>query len=676
MNPFGGDFDLSSAWVYLVQWLIGTLGIYFFLTFLRRTRGNRLVRGLVATLLLGLGALWMVSDFFQLQELEYVVRGMASAAVVVLAIVFQPELRSAIGKLGTKKASSDRAGRVDSKTLSELAEAARSLARKRIGALVVIEGESALDPWTDRGVGTDASVDRLVIESIFCPAGALHDGAIVIRDDRLMASAVMLPLTGRTDLHSSTGTRHRAALGISEETDAVALIVSEETGQLAVASGGGLETDLAPAELEAHLRNALGAQQVSATEARGLGRDLTELWKRITGDFAVLGLSALIALGILVFVHEEISVDDELRLFPRAVPAGALVTPSARELLIQVPPNGRYLPPENIQEVAIRLRGTRAAVESFGRNAGASLQVTGELPVNLSPVPSEFDWTTNTFGVQLEWLDENNQPTFVIQAQVEQEHLLDLSSIAIHDDNLNPRYRWDPESLSFEPEAVTLKGSSEVLDSIAGHENPLLAPITLGDEPIGGAGRMRPLSPFWTDKGVTLVGPQEVRVQLDVEPILLRLDQVQLEIALICSDPARRAELEQWTLPAYQLNATFNIVGAGLLGRNDDQDSEAYNDAKQIVSTYVHETLLVFVDLAEIPLDGSSAALDLHWAELSEWETELLPRLGFSGDDDKSGVRLEFQLDSDPSVLLEPRNPRPENAGNNIEDASDEGTPP
>ena len=418
MNLFGDEFSFRGASVYLAQWFILGLGIYFFLTFLRRTRGNRLVRGLVATLLLGFSALVAVSSFFQLQELEYVVRGMASAAVVVLAIVFQPELRSAIGQLGTKKSTADRAGRLASETLSELAEAARSLARKRIGALVILEGESALDPWTDRGVGTDAAVDRLLIESLFCPAGALHDGAIVVRDDRLMASAVMLPLTERTDLHQSTGTRHRAALGISEETDAVALIVSEETGKIAVASGGRLESEVPPAELEAHLRKALGAQSVRGPESRSLGRDLSELWSRVTGDIAVLGISALIAFGILVFVHEEISIDDELRLFPRAVQASALVTPGVGELLIQIPPDGRYVPPSNNQQIVVRLRGTRAAVEGFRRNAGASLQVSGGLPAQLTPAPSELEWTTNAFGVQLSWLDKNSPPKFSVQAQV------------------------------------------------------------------------------------------------------------------------------------------------------------------------------------------------------------------------------------------------------------------
>ena len=171
--------------------------------------------------------------------------------VIVLVILFHPELRRGIMRLGdnallARLFRSDRGAAVD-----QVVAAIVNMARDRVGALVAFEGNTPLDAYVERGVRVNAEVNRLLLESLFHEGNALHDGAVIVRGDRIEAAACILPLSENQEISKSTGTRHRAALGLSEETDALVIVVSEETSQISVALGGRLERDVGPERLRA-----------------------------------------------------------------------------------------------------------------------------------------------------------------------------------------------------------------------------------------------------------------------------------------------------------------------------------------------------------------------------------------------------------------------------------------
>jgi len=180
----------------------------------------------------------------------------------VLVVLFQPELRRALTSLGHTAALRGLFGGARAETLrvvDEIASVTGSLAERRIGALIVIERGTGLRQYAELGVALDALVSADLLTSLFLPYSPLHDGAVFIRDDRVVAAGCFLPLSRNSQLARQLGTRHRAALGVAEETDAVAVVVSEETGRLSLAVDGGIEMLGGPDALRRRLLTLLGA---------------------------------------------------------------------------------------------------------------------------------------------------------------------------------------------------------------------------------------------------------------------------------------------------------------------------------------------------------------------------------------------------------------------------------
>lgn len=234
--------------------------IYFVLRFLRETRGSGVVRGLALLLVVGITASVILIQALGLRHLEVAFNTVAQSVVIGLIVVFHQEIRRAIVHLGDSPIFG-RFFRPDTRILQRLLRSVARLSKERIGALIAIEREASLGSLTETGINIDAELNSYLIESIFFPKSALHDGAIVVRDDRIVAASCLLPLSQNPDVDKRLGTRHRAALGLSEETDALTVVVSEETGKISAALGGHLHFDLSLEQLEHLLEESLGLKQ-------------------------------------------------------------------------------------------------------------------------------------------------------------------------------------------------------------------------------------------------------------------------------------------------------------------------------------------------------------------------------------------------------------------------------
>ncbi|MBA3415057.1 MAG: TIGR00159 family protein [Chloroflexia bacterium] len=223
--------------------LVVTLIVYWLLWVARGTRATQLIRGIAILLALA----FLLGTSLQLTTLNWVLSQIWPALVVAVPVIFAPELRRALEQLGQTGAwlhfsPSDAA--IQERTVDELVRAAAQLARHRYGALLVLERETGLQNFVERGVPIDAYLTRQLLINIFYPNSPLHDGAVVLRDGRVSAASVVLPLTDNISATGQLGTRHRAAIGVTEVSDALAVVVSEETGQIAVAHNGRLIRNL------------------------------------------------------------------------------------------------------------------------------------------------------------------------------------------------------------------------------------------------------------------------------------------------------------------------------------------------------------------------------------------------------------------------------------------------
>ncbi|MDD3886755.1 MAG: diadenylate cyclase CdaA [Victivallaceae bacterium] len=231
-----------------------TLIIYKLLYYLRGARGSSVLAGVII-LLIGMG---LLSSHFHLDVISWLMDKLLATFGVAMVIIFQPELRRAFAQLGS---FSFFQGRRRREVISELVAAAGNMGKRKCGALIVVERRIGLQNLVDDAVKLDIKVNAMVLELIFFPNSPLHDGAVILREGRIVAARAILPLTRAENVSRRLGTRHRAALGISEETDAVTLVVSEETGSISVACRGMLHRDLSMRELEDYLEKLIIQEQ-------------------------------------------------------------------------------------------------------------------------------------------------------------------------------------------------------------------------------------------------------------------------------------------------------------------------------------------------------------------------------------------------------------------------------
>jgi len=212
-----------------------SLILYRLFLIVKGTKAAQMMIGLVILLLASLA-----SRYLELFTIDWLVQSFWAQIVIAMIVLFQPEIRRALAHIGEARFLNF-ATAEELKSLEEIVRAAVSLANRKIGALIVIERETSLKDFVEIGTNLDARVSKELLLSIFHPSSPIHDGAVIINGNRVAAAGCFLPITLSSDLNKSLGTRHRAGIGLTEETDAVAIIVSEETGIISVGLGGKIE---------------------------------------------------------------------------------------------------------------------------------------------------------------------------------------------------------------------------------------------------------------------------------------------------------------------------------------------------------------------------------------------------------------------------------------------------
>src|SRR5437016_7545534 len=251
---------IQDHWRDVLEVLILTVGIYYMFRFVRGTRGAPVVTGFLVVLL----AFVLVSFLLDLKELRYLLGVFSAAFVVAILVIFQPELRRMLAELGNLNLFTT--AHEQRENIEIIVQTVERLADVRIGALLAIEQSIQLQEAVESGIIVDCQASPEMLETIFFPNNAIHDGGVIIKGDRIAFAACIFPLTQRQDLNKSLGTRHRAAIGLSEETDALVVAVSEETGAISYAYKGTLVRNVSLEELRAFLTSVI----VRPAKARGL----------------------------------------------------------------------------------------------------------------------------------------------------------------------------------------------------------------------------------------------------------------------------------------------------------------------------------------------------------------------------------------------------------------------
>ncbi|WP_299197692.1 diadenylate cyclase CdaA [Thermocrinis sp.] len=236
----------------LLDILGASLFVYSVLYFLRITKGIQILKGLIL-----LALIWALASLLDLKTVSTIFEKLWTVGLFSLVVIFQPEIRKALSKLGqaTKLTSSKP---LEERIVERIVRACAFMSERQIGALIVIERNQNLEPLLEGCVTIDAVVSVELLITIFDPLTPLHDGAVVIRGDRIAYASCVLPLSKSSEIPRKYGTRHRAGLGISEESDAIAVIVSEETGEISVAVGGKFHRNLDQELLKSLLLKELG----------------------------------------------------------------------------------------------------------------------------------------------------------------------------------------------------------------------------------------------------------------------------------------------------------------------------------------------------------------------------------------------------------------------------------
>ena len=241
----------------LIDILVIAFLIYKLIQLVRQTRAKQLLGGIVA-----LVVAWLVAELFEMTTLAVLLKAIISAGFIALVVIFQPEIRNVLEQVSlTNFTRFNRKGESETETINtcidNVSRACGEMAKSKTGALIVFERETKLGDIIKSGTVLDAVSSDQMIVNVFFPKAPLHDGAMIIRDGRVYAAGCILPLTQNTGLSKNLGTRHRASLGMSENSDAIIVVVSEETGTISVAKDGSLKRGMTSSELADYLKSNL-----------------------------------------------------------------------------------------------------------------------------------------------------------------------------------------------------------------------------------------------------------------------------------------------------------------------------------------------------------------------------------------------------------------------------------
>ena len=257
-----------ERWRGLFEIILLSVGIYYGYLYFKGTRGAKVLTGLAIVFL----TLTLISQLLNLTVIGWIIRSFSVFLAVALVVIFQPELRRGLAELGGHPIFSLTSEKRE--TVHEIAEAVAQLANKQFGALIAIERDTSIRVYEETGVILDADFSIELMLTLFHPKSALHDGGVIVRNGRLAAAACIFPVSQRETLDRSLGLRHRAGLGITEESDAVAVIVSEETGAISICHRRRIERNFTPETFRNRLSELLLHTSYEETDSDQLAREV------------------------------------------------------------------------------------------------------------------------------------------------------------------------------------------------------------------------------------------------------------------------------------------------------------------------------------------------------------------------------------------------------------------
>ena len=244
-----------------ILWVV----IYYSYLYFRGTRGAKVLTGLLVLLL----SMILLSKLLELQVIYWLIRSFTAFLAIALVVIFQPELRRALAALGSQHIFVTVTQKRE--TIEILVEATFELSNRQLGALIALERETNIHAFAESGVTVDSELSTELLVTIFHPRTPLHDGGLILRNDRILAAACIFPVSQRHDLDRNLGLRHRAGLGITEESDAIAIVVSEETGKVSLCHRGRIERDLEPDDFKHRLSQLLLLEKYEDADSEELG---------------------------------------------------------------------------------------------------------------------------------------------------------------------------------------------------------------------------------------------------------------------------------------------------------------------------------------------------------------------------------------------------------------------
>ena len=242
---------IGEYWNAAIEILLLAVAIYYGYLYFRGTRGAKVLTGLAILFI----TLTLVSQILNLTVISWLLRSLTAFVAIALVVIFQPELRRALAELGSSQLFSSATQKKE--TIDIITDAVFELSNRQIGALLAIERDTAIRSFAESGINIDCEMSEELLITIFFPKTPLHDGGVIIRNDRIIAAACIFPVSQREDLDRTLGLRHRAGLGVTEESDAIAIVVSEETGSVSICHRGKIEREFKPGQFEKRLSELL-----------------------------------------------------------------------------------------------------------------------------------------------------------------------------------------------------------------------------------------------------------------------------------------------------------------------------------------------------------------------------------------------------------------------------------
>lgn len=632
---------MTQLLVLALQGLILTLAIFLFLRLVRSSRGGRLVRGLVIALLVGIVGLWLLAESLGLEELQVLLNRSVQVLAVLFVVLFQPELRRGIAQLGGAGVLWKLLKTIGKDATSEVARACAAMASRKHGAIVAFERENPLDPYVEGGVQLDSEVAHLLLESIFHPGGKLHDGAVVVRGDRVAAACCLFPLTENLELARSTGTRHRAALGLTDETDAVTVVVSEETGKVSLCKRGEIR-EVPLSKLEDVLREEVGRRDDTKVEPAAQRSERVRRFFR--HDLLWLVSSGILATAILYAARQSLLDDIRIPLHATVVTEDEVRPAVSGELLLVLPSADWALVESSLgDELALLVHGSQGQLVSEGvRSLGGMLTLKDpETSVGVDDVAWSYDE-----GVDLRWAN-GEDPLVLIEELVTETIELDATRVSVDVRDAHPYYEAQPGAVTFSAPEVEVRGPLADVERPRGAGADTFRPIQIRKQDDRQRVATLALSDELLAAGFELVGAP-VTATVPVLPAPRDLGPIQVTLILECGDPTRQHERAHFSIPLDRLETTVRVHTAGLI--SPTASPELLEESTRTIEDYVSRNLIVLVDIRETsPPDTLTARIRTRGIE--NWREELLlPNLA----EIPETARLEVEVDGaeEPVRLL------------------------